>query len=46
MEYYLIQDTRLTRIADEIRTASGGEYDLSPSEMEHALSDMNAEIEV
>lgn len=45
MEYFLIQDTRLAGIADEIRTASGGEFDLSPSEMEHALTDINAEIE-
>lgn len=45
MAKYLIQDTTLTSIADEIRTLSGTEETLSPEAMKENLNGANSAIQ-
>ena len=44
MAEFLIQDTTLIGIADEVRTLSGTEGAISPTTMKTDLHDANAEV--
>lgn len=45
MAKYLIQDTTLENIADEVRTLSGTEETMTPSEMKENLNGANSAIQ-
>lgn len=45
MAKYVIEESSLTGIADEIRTMSGSTEKITPSEMVTNLQTLNAEIE-